>query len=273
MSQTQTAVELTTNPAPLMQNGDIPSPEAVEEDNPALKKGSTVVIFASITCVTGISSLLAGLVTVCIPPMARDLDIPTSLILWCVFSPCLVIVAKLCRPSSIYALTCGCSLILSGAIADVIGSRPMYLIGCGLQSAFTLACGLAQNTFQLIFFRGLAGIAIAFCLPSAVSLITTYFPHGKRRNMAFAAMGGGQPIGFAIGLIVGGIIADSSATWRGGFYIAAGLNTIFLLVTLFGLPKVRREEPVRWERLLKDIDWTGAMILSVSLALLSYSLA
>lgn len=149
----------------------------------------------------------------------------------------------------------------------------MYLIGCFLQSAFTLACGLAQSPFQLIFFRALAGIAIAFCLPSAVSLITTYFPHGKRRNIAFAAMGGGQPIGFAIGLTTGGLVSDSSATWRGAFYIAAGLNTVFLLVTLFGLPKIPQKEPITWTKLSKEVDWVGALILSASLGLLSYCLA
>ena len=177
------------------------------------------------------------------------------------------------RPASIYALTCGCSLIISGALADVIGTRVMYIIGATLQSVFTLACGLAQTTFQLLFFRALAGIAIAFCLPSAVSLITTYFPHGKRRNMAFAAMGGGQPIGFSIGLIVGGVLADSSATWRGGFYVAAGLNTILVVVSFLGVPKIVREQPLSWARLWKDIDWTGAVLLSVALAMLSYVFA
>ena len=259
MSQTVTAIELTTN-ASAPKTTNIPDLRAddVEHDGPTLKKGSTVAVFASVTGVTGISSMLAGLVTVLIPSMARDLNIPASLIFW---------------PASIYALTCGCSLILSGAIADVIGSRPMYLIGCVLQTAFTLACGLAQTPFQLIFFRALAGVAIAFCLPSAVSLITTYFPHGGRRNMAFAAMGGGQPVGFGIGLVAGGLLADSSLTWRGGFYLAAGLNTLFFFVTLFGLPIVPRSEPITWNRLITSVDWTGALLLSASLGLLSYCLA
>ena len=177
------------------------------------------------------------------------------------------------RPASIYALTCGCTLILSGAVADVVGSRFMYLLGCVLQSAFTLGSGLAQSPFQLIFFRALAGIAIAFCLPTAVSLITTYFPHGKRRTWAFTAMGGGQPIGFSIGLVMGGLLADSPATWRAGFYIAASINTLVLIITFFGLPKVEREEPLSWHKLKEDIDWVGALLLSCSLGLLSYMLA
>ena len=183
------------------------------------------------------------------------------------------VLITLCRPTQIYSLTCGCSLILSGAVADVVGARTMYLLGCTLQSAVTLACALAQTPFQLIFFRALAGVAIAFCLPTAVSLITTYFPHGKRRTWAFTAMGGGQPVGFAVGLVLGGVLADSPATWRAGFYIVCGINTIILVITFFGLPKIPREAPLSWNKLRTDVDWLGAVLLSSSLGLISYVLA
>lgn len=259
MSQTVTAIELTTSrPDGKDELGQHTGDHPTALPNLALRKGPTAVIFTSVTAVTGVSSLLAGLVTVALPRIVHDLEIPQSLLLW---------------PASIYALTCGCSLILAGAIADVVGSRFMYILGCLLQSAFTLACGLARDPFQLILFRGLAGIAIAFCLPSAVSLITTYFPHGKRRNMAFAAMGGGQPVGFSIGLTVGGVLVDSSAGWRAGFYVAAGINTIALILSIWGLPRITREEPLSWDRLLKEIDWTGALLLSASLGMLSYVFA
>jgi MFS family permease len=177
------------------------------------------------------------------------------------------------RPASIFSLTCGCTLLLSGSIADVIGSRSMYMVGCMFQSAFTLACGLSRNGFQLILFRGLAGIAISFCLPSAVSIITSTFPEGKRRNVAFASMGSGQPIGFSIGLTMGGVFADSIG-WRWGFYMGAILNTGVFLLALFGLPRTEeRLERDVWKRLVSDIDWVGAIISSASLAAMSYVLA
>ena len=176
------------------------------------------------------------------------------------------------RPISIYALTCGCTLLLLGSVADVVGSRPMYLTGCLLQSAFTLACGLAQTGTQLIVFRAFAGIAISFCLPSAVSIITSTFPEGKSRNIAFASMGGGQPIGFSFGLVLGGIFADTIG-WRWGFHISAIANTIVFVLGLFGLPKVDNKLPHVWSRLKSDIDWVGILFGSASLALLSYCFA
>lgn len=241
-----------------------PSTSPESPHPPILNRGPTTAIFLSILGVTGISSMLAGLVTIALPDMVTTISIPPALILW---------------PASIYALTCGCTLILAGAVADVVGPRFMYILGTALQSAFTLACGLAQTSTQMIVFRGLAGVAIAFCLPSAVSLITGYFPHGRRRNMAFATMGGGQPVGFAVGLVVGGILTDSKATWRGGFYVAAGINTLVLGVTFVGLPKLEVQNGGASSggrvltRLWDEIDWTGAVLLSAGLGMLSYVFA
>jgi len=153
-----------------------------------------------------------------------------------------------------------------------VGNRAVYLLGCLLHTAFTLGCGLAQNAVQLIVFRALAGVAISFCLPTAVGLITSYFPHGRRRNLAFAAMGSGQPVGFSLGLAFGGVLSDGPG-WRYGFYIAAIINMIVLVITVLGLPKPKQTQPLSWRRLQTDIDWVGAMILSTSLALLSYVFA
>lgn len=172
-----------------------------------------------------------------------------------------------------YALSTGCTLLLSGSISDVIGSRTIFLLGCWLQSIFSLACGLSQTGTQLITFRILSGLATSLCLPSAVSIITENFPPGKYRNLAFASMGGGQPIGFGIGIIVGGLFADTIG-WPWGFHIVAIINTLVCVLSVFKLPKKSvHAPPVSWDRLAFGIDWVGALLASTSLALLSYVLS
>lgn len=148
----------------------------------------------------------------------------------------------------------------------------MYLTGCVLQSVFSLACGLAQTTNQLIVFRALAGVAISFCLPSAVSIITGTFPEGKSRNIAFASMGGGQPIGFSVGLTLGGVFSNTIG-WRWGFHISAIVNSVVFIIGMFGLPKVDAAQTNVWKRLRSEIDWIGIGIGSASIAMLSYSFA
>ncbi|OAG14916.1 MFS general substrate transporter [Alternaria alternata] len=196
------------------------SPEtfaAEQRDGPG--KGTTAIVLVTVVCVTLVSSMLSGVMTVTLPTVARELELAPS---------------------------------------------------CLLQSAFTLACGLAQTGTQLIVFRAFAGIAISFCLPSAVSIITSTFPEGKSRNIAFASMGGGQPIGFSFGLVLGGIFADTIG-WRWGFHISAIANTIVFVLGLFGLPKVDNKLPHVWSRLKSDIDWIqepttlGLLITAIAL--------
>lgn len=157
-------------------------------------------------------------------------------------------------------------------MADLYGARTLYLMGCFLQSVFTLACGLANTGIQLIMFRAFAGIAISMCLPSAVSIITHAFPMGKRRNIAFASMGGGQPIGFSVGLSVGGVFTDTIG-WRWGFHIAAIINTIIFLIALKWLPGIGKRGPVTWHRFRTEVDWVGAFLASAFLSMVSYVLA
>lgn len=109
---------------------------------------------------------------------------------------------------------------------------------------------------------------MSMCLPSATSLITSNIKFGRRRNVAFSCLGAAQPIGFAMGLTVGGVFVQY-LSWRYGFYAGAGL-------TFIGLPKnisSREQEASVWDRLRRDIDWIGCEILSAALGMFSYVLS
>lgn len=177
------------------------------------------------------------------------------------------------RPVIIYSLTCGCTLLICGSISDVAGNRPTYLLGCFLQCVFTLACGLSKTGLQMIVFRGFSGVAASFCLPSAVSLINEVFPPGRSRNIAFASMGGAQPVGFGLGLTLSGAFTGTIG-WQWGFYAAAIANLVMFVVAAWQLPQnVQSASYDVWQRLVSDIDWVGALVASISLAMLSYVIA
>ena len=169
-----------------------------------------------------------------------------------------------------YSLTCGCTLLLLGSIADAVGSRPMYLAGCLFQTAFTLACGLSRTSTQIIVFRGLGGVASSFLLPSAVSIVSETFPDGKRRNMAFALLGGSQPVGFSIGLLIGGLLSNSIG-WRWGFYLTSIVSGSIFALAFWTLPQVEHRRPNLWAHIKNEIDWIGILIGSTSVGLLSYA--
>ncbi|KAJ4076064.1 hypothetical protein NW769_015372 [Fusarium oxysporum] len=222
-----------------------------------------VAIITCITCITGISNLLAGLLTVCIPVIAVELKIPAGLELW---------------PASAFALACGCTLLLCATVADLVGCRRICLAGALLQSGSAVGAGLAASPAQLIALRVLAGVAASLCLPSAVGIAARSFPavsKPRTRAVAFSAMGGGQAIGFGLGLALGGVFSDTIG-WRWGFHATAALNVLILVLAWWSLPANLDEKfsgQAMLARLLQEVDWVGVMIISASLALLSYVLA
>ena len=177
------------------------------------------------------------------------------------------------RPASVYALTCGCTLLLSGSLADLFGCRIMYLTGACLLIAFTMGCGLAKTGIQLIMFRAFSGIALSFCLPSATSMITKAFPVGRSRNIAFACYGAAQPLGFSLGLVLAGALLQSIG-WRACYYIVTAVTFIPFLAAIWLLPRDdTRREPMTLRNIAYSVDWIGAAMASTSLGLFSYVLA
>ncbi|RYP53570.1 hypothetical protein DL769_010493 [Monosporascus sp. CRB-8-3] len=134
-----------------------PSGNAAARPEQSLWRASLII--GTLSGITLTSSMTTGLLTVALPTMATDLGLSDALLLW---------------PASIYGLTSGCSLMIAGTIADVVGSRVVYLVGCFLLTGFILGSGLAETSTQLIAFRGGQGVAVSiFQRVQGVSAIRT----------------------------------------------------------------------------------------------------
>lgn len=169
-----------------------------------------------------------------------------------------------------HSLSCGCCLLFAGSLADLTSSRTLNLLGTFFLSFFILISGLASTGLQLIFARTAQGVAVAFCLPTGVALITTAFPHGTRRNVGFSCLGLAQPLGFSIGLVLEGLIENQPRGWRAGFWACAGATAVLALINCWVLPRDRKKAEWSWVRVAKGIDWMGMMLSSVCLGILSY---
>ncbi|RYO85003.1 hypothetical protein DL766_008604 [Monosporascus sp. MC13-8B] len=199
----------------------------------------------------------SGILIAALPRIAKDVNIPDGLILW---------------PAAVYALAAGCLLHVFGAIGDIVGPKSMWVVGSFLFVVFTLAVGLAATSMQIILFRTCLGMAMSMCLPTTVSLITNTFPRGQWRNTAFAMNGMAQPLGYALGLVLGGIFTDTIG-WRWSYYIMAMLNFCVSVTSIWSLPTVTHPSQKEWtQQLREDVDWVGAIILSISLGMLMYVL-
>lgn len=241
-------------------DGHHSSADAESSPGPA-RKVSRLQSITVITTLAGISFLNtmgSGILIAALPRIARDLGLSQALILW---------------PAAVYALAAGCLLLIFGAAADAIGTKLVWVTGGFLYTVFTLAIGFAQTGIQIILFRAFQGVAISMCLPTAVSLITNTFPKGKWRNTAFAMNGMGQPLGYALGLVLGGIFTDTIG-WRWAYYMMTIISFCLSTAAIWSLPSIPRHSDKKWTRqLVEDIDWLGAIIMSAGLGLLFYVLA
>jgi predicted MFS family arabinose efflux permease len=140
-------------------------------------------------------------------------------------------------------------------------SRTWIMTGAlALWSAMSAACGLAHNFLQLFLARLGVGIGEAGGVAPAYSLICDFFPQNQRAR-ALGVYSFGIPIGSALGVVVGGVIA-SRVSWRMAFFAvgAAGL----LIAPLFRLT-VREPARGRFDsRAVKSPDaslWSVVRVL------------
>jgi predicted MFS family arabinose efflux permease len=110
-------------------------------------------------------------------------------------------------------------------LADRWSRSWIMTIALALWSAFTAACGLAGGFWSLFLCRMGVGVGEAGGVAPAYSLISDYFPKEKRAR-ALAAYSFGIPIGMALGILFGGLIAKA-INWRAAFLIV-GLVGVLL---------------------------------------------
>jgi MFS family permease len=123
-------------------------------------------------------------------------------------------------------------------LADRHNRTWIMTIALTLWSAMTALGGLTQNFWQLFLVRLGVGVGEAGGVAPAYSLISDYFPP-EQRARALSVYSFGIPIGSALGIIFGGIIA-SKIDWRFAFF-AVGLGGL-IIAPIF---KATVAEPVR----------------------------
>ncbi len=110
-------------------------------------------------------------------------------------------------------------------LADRFSRTWIMTAALAIWSLMTAASGLATNFWQLFAARLGVGVGEAGGVAPAYSLISDFFPPNQRAR-ALSIYSFGIPIGSAIGIVFGGIIA-SMLDWRIAFFIV-GLAGVIL---------------------------------------------
>ena len=102
-------------------------------------------------------------------------------------------------------------------LADRSNRTVIMTVALVVWSAMTAVCGFAQNFWQLFLARLGVGVGEAGGVAPAYSLVADYFPPHQRAR-ALGVYSFGVPIGSALGIVFGGVIA-SLVDWRTAFIV------------------------------------------------------
>ncbi|MFK7888331.1 MAG: spinster family MFS transporter [Gammaproteobacteria bacterium] len=123
-------------------------------------------------------------------------------------------------------------------LADRMNRTWILSVSLALWSLMTALCGTVTNFWQLFLARLGVGVGEAGGVAPAYSMICDYYP-APQRARALSAYSFGVPIGSALGIIFGGLIA-SKVDWRYAFF-AVGIAGV-VLAPIF---KLTVREPLR----------------------------
>src|SRR3954447_2695725 len=158
------------------------------------------------------------IVNVALPSIREDLGFSQTSLAWIV---------------NAYLLTFGGFLLLGGRLGDLYGHRRLFLLGIGLFTVASLACGLSTSQEMLVAARAVQGLGGA--VVSAVGLSLTMNLFREPRDLAkamglfgFVASGGGS-----IGVLLGGVLTDA-LNWHWIFLVnlPIGVAVVFLTFRL-----------------------------------------
>lgn len=123
-------------------------------------------------------------------------------------------------------------------LADRTSRKWVIGIALTVWSAMTAVCGLAMNFWQLFFARMMVGVGEAGGVAPAYSLVSDYFPPEKR-GRALAIYSFGIPIGSAVGIIFGGVVA-TLLDWRAAFIIVGLMGVVLAPIFLWTMKEPKR---------------------------------
>ena len=186
---------------------------------------------------------------VALVPIQREFDVSAGNLQWV---------------TTAYGVTFGGLLVLGGRLADVLGGRRMLQAGLTTFTVASVACGAAQEPWQLFIGRGAQGVGAAICSAAALAVLLRLFPEGPPRNFALGMWGAVASAGAIAGQVIGGVFTDTLG-WRSIFWINLPIGAVLLFLLQLHVPANRRASR-------QPLDAAGAFLLTTGLALLIFAI-
>lgn len=117
---------------------------------------------------------------------------------------------------------------------------------------------------MLIAARALQGIGPAAFLPTGIMILGKIYRPGPRKNLIFSLYGAFAPLGFFLGVIVGGVTAEY-LSWRWYFWLGSIVIGLVSVTSLFSVPTERALTTT------VNMDWWGVDTIVPALVLIVFA--
>lgn len=162
---------------------------------------------------------------------------------------------------TVYLLSLGVFLPVSGWFADRFGARLVFCSAIALFTFASLLCAASTNLTMLIASRALQGFGGALMLPTARLILVRSVPREELVS-AMVLMSMPAVVGPAIGPLFGGFIISISS-WRWIFWINLPVGIIAIVLTLMLIGKI----PVVAR---PSFDFTGFVLTGIGIGALIF---
>jgi EmrB/QacA subfamily drug resistance transporter len=187
------------------------------------------------------------IVNVALPSIKMDLHFGDTALAWVV---------------NAYMLTYGGFLLLGGRLGDLYGHRRLFLLGIGLFTLTSLACGLSTTQAALVVARSVQGLGGAVVTSVALSLIMDLFTEPADRAKAMGVYGFVCAGGGSLGAMLGGVLT-SSLSWHWIFLVNLPIGAAVVLMSLRLLPAAPGTAASRHLDVFGAVTVTAALMLAV----------
>jgi EmrB/QacA subfamily drug resistance transporter len=157
---------------------------------------------------------------------------------------------------SAYFLAASVATPVFGRLGDMFGKERFLAISLGVFAAGSAVCALSDGLELMIVGRALQGVG-GGVFPLSIGIVRDEFPQA-RIPTGVALVGAIAGIGAAIGLPLGGLLADH-ASYHWIFWLSTAMGITATITTVCFVP----ESPIRTPG---RVDFAGAALLAVGLS-------
>ncbi|GAF66684.1 putative MFS transporter [Bacillus sp. TS-2] len=146
---------------------------------------------------------------------------------------------------TIFMVTMGMTVPVTGYLGDRFGKKRIYLIGLAIFVCGSIIGAFAWNLSSLILFRGLQGIGGGIMMPLSMALIFEAFPK-KERGLATGVWGIASMMAPTIGPTIGGVLLETTS-WHYLFITNAPFGLLGLWFAWKYLPQSNANKNVAFD--------------------------